>query len=37
MTDDIEARNPEAALGWVTAQYEELVTVCEAPRSRALV
>jgi len=32
MTDDIEARNPEAALGWVTAQYEELVTVCEAPR-----
>ena len=25
----IEERNPEQALGWVTLQYEQLVSVCE--------
>lgn len=30
-TDEIEARNPDQALGWVTRQYEELVGVCAAP------
>ncbi|MCA0870238.1 CvpA family protein [Seohaeicola saemankumensis] len=28
MTDKIEARNPEEALGWVTQQYEGLVGTC---------
>ena len=28
MAAQIEARNPERALGWVTVQYEELVSVC---------
>lgn len=27
-TGKIEENNPEAALGWVTRQYEELVSVC---------
>lgn len=27
-TDQIAARDPEAALGWITRQYEELVAVC---------
>lgn len=27
-TDRIEAQNPEAALGWVTQQYEQLVATC---------
>jgi membrane protein required for colicin V production len=27
-TQQIEERNPEQALGWITAQYEELVGVC---------
>ncbi|SDN36978.1 membrane protein required for colicin V production [Lutimaribacter pacificus] len=31
MTQSVESRNPEAALGWITAQYEQLVGVCEAP------
>lgn len=31
MTSAIEEQNPEAALGWVTRQYEELVGVCDAP------
>ena len=31
LTGNIEAQNPEAALGWVTAQYERLVGVCDAP------
>ncbi|SDI10263.1 CvpA family protein [Lutimaribacter saemankumensis] len=31
MTESIESQNPEAALGWITAQYEQLVGVCEAP------
>ncbi len=30
-TGQIEDQNPERALGWITAQYEELVGVCEAP------
>ncbi|MBU2963674.1 CvpA family protein [Citreicella sp. C3M06] len=30
-TDKIEDQNPEQALGWVTRQYEELVSVCQAP------
>lgn len=29
MTGQIEERNPEAALGWLTVQYEQLVGVCE--------
>ena len=34
-TDRIEAQNPEAALGWVTAQYEELVGACATPEEAA--
>ena len=30
MAAQIEARNPERALGWVTVQYEELVSTCNA-------
>ncbi|MEN9062545.1 CvpA family protein [Ponticoccus litoralis] len=30
-TDRIEEQNPEQALGWITTQYEALVSVCEAP------
>ena len=30
-TDRIEEQNPEAALGWITTQYEQLVSVCDAP------
>ncbi|MBN8186430.1 MAG: CvpA family protein [Salipiger thiooxidans] len=30
-TDRIEEQNPEAALGWITTQYEQLVAVCQAP------
>ncbi len=30
-TTRIEEQNPEAALGWITQQYEELVGVCGAP------
>ncbi|MWD29995.1 CvpA family protein [Aquicoccus sp. SCR17] len=29
MTDAIEERDPEQALGWVTRQYEQLVGACE--------
>jgi membrane protein required for colicin V production len=29
MATSIEKRNPERALGWVTLQYEQLVSVCE--------
>ena len=28
MTGTIEERNPEQALGWITLQYEELVSTC---------
>lgn len=31
LTGQIEQQNPEQALGWITAQYEELVGVCDAP------
>ena len=31
MTGSIEERDPEAALGWVTAQYEQLVGGCDTP------
>lgn len=31
MTDAIENRNPEQALGWITTQYEQLVGICDAP------
>lgn len=31
MTTQIEEQNPEAALGWITRQYEELVGACDAP------
>lgn len=31
MTDAIESRNPEQALGWITTQYEQLVGICDAP------
>lgn len=30
MTASIEKQNPEEALGWVTAQYEQLVSACTA-------
>lgn len=30
LTDDVEDRDPEAALGWITRQYEELVGACDA-------
>jgi len=31
MTGNIEERDPEAALGWITTQYEQLVGECGAP------
>ena len=31
MTGSIEERDPEAALGWITTQYEQLVGQCAAP------
>ena len=31
MTGSIEERDPEAALGWITTQYEQLVGDCGAP------
>ncbi|GGG60662.1 colicin V production protein CvpA [Salipiger pallidus] len=30
-TGRIEEQNPEAALGWITLQYEQLVSACAAP------
>lgn len=33
MTGSIEQRDPEAALGWITTQYEQLVGECGAPIS----
>jgi membrane protein required for colicin V production len=30
MTGQLEEQNPEAALGWITRQYEELVGNCQA-------
>jgi hypothetical protein len=31
MTGSIEERDPEAALGWITTQYEQLVGECGEP------
>ena len=31
MTGQIENQNPDEALGWITRQYENLVSSCEAP------
>lgn len=31
ITGQVEDQNPEAALGWITQQYEQLVGVCAAP------
>jgi hypothetical protein len=28
MANDIAEKNPEKALGWLTIQYEDLVSVC---------
>ena len=30
-TDNIQNQDPEAALGWITTQYEQLVGACDAP------
>jgi membrane protein required for colicin V production len=30
-TGRIEEQDPEQALGWITAQYEQLVSICDAP------
>lgn len=32
LTGNIEDRNPEQALGWITRQYEELIGACDAPQ-----
>lgn len=29
LTDNIEGSNPEDALGWITVQYEQLISSCE--------
>jgi membrane protein required for colicin V production len=31
LTGNIEDRNPEDALGWITRQYEQLIGACDAP------
>ncbi len=31
LTDRIDGQDPERALGWLTAQYQRLMTSCEAP------
>ncbi|HKL06884.1 MAG TPA: CvpA family protein [Roseovarius sp.] len=31
MTEKVQDGNPEQALGWITLQYEELVSACDAP------
>ena len=31
LSGNIEDRNPEQALGWITRQYEQLIGACEAP------
>ena len=31
LTDNVEDSNPEEALGWITRQYEQLVSACDAP------
>lgn len=32
LTGQIEDRNPDEALGWITRQYEDLIAQCEAPQ-----
>lgn len=32
LTDRVQSGNPEQALGWITTQYEQLVSACEAPQ-----
>ncbi len=31
LTGNVEDSNPEQALGWITQQYEQLVSACDAP------
>jgi len=31
LTEKVEERDPQAALGWITLQYEELVGACDQP------
>lgn len=31
MTEKVQDGNPEQALGWITLQYEDLVSACDAP------
>lgn len=31
LTEKVENRDPEAALGWITGQYEDLVGACDKP------
>ena len=34
LTGQIESRNPEQALGWITTQYQQLVGSCGAPAAQ---
>lgn len=34
LTGQIERRNPEQALGWITTQYQQLVGTCGAPAAQ---
>ena len=34
LTGQIEQRNPEQALGWITTQYQQLVGTCGAPAAQ---
>ena len=34
LTGQIEQRNPEQALGWITTQYQQLVGSCGAPAAQ---
>src|SRR6056297_549176 len=35
LTEKVEDGDPEAALGWITLQYEQLVGACDAPAAPA--
>ena len=35
MTEKVQDGNPQQALGWITLQYEELVSACDAPTDAA--
>lgn len=35
MTEKVQDGNPQQALGWITLQYEELVSACDAPADAA--